>query len=129
MNVYSNDLRQKILNYSLTNSIRKTAKTFGVSPDTVYRIKKLFFETNSVTPPKPIREYTRLISEEGEIYLKALLSGEPDLSLEEIIDNYAEIYGVRVCIGTMFNTLKKLNLTYKKKSFIDPKKTLKEMKN
>ena len=122
MNVYSNDLRQKILNYSLNNSIRETAKVFGVSPDTVYRIKKLFFETNSIIPRKPIREYTRLISEEGEMYLKRLISEKSDLTLEEIINDYAEKYGIRVSMGTMFNTLEKLNITYKKKSFSDPKK-------
>lgn len=129
MNAYSNDLRQKILNYSLTHSIRETARVFGVSPSTVSSLKKLFEETSSITPLKPIREYPHLISEEGEMYLKALLSGEPDLGLKEIIDNYAEIYGVRVCIGTMFNTLEKLNITYKKRVSQTLKNTLKKLKN
>lgn len=115
MNAYSNDLRQRIFNYSLNNSIRKTAQVFNVSASMVFNLKKLFNETGSIIPRESTYKYPHLISEEGEMYLKALLSGEHDLTLEEIIDNYAEIYGVRVCVGTMFNTLKKLNLTYKKK--------------
>ena len=126
MNVYSNDLRQRIFNYSLNNSIRKTAKVFNVSITMVMGLKKLFEETGSLTPRESKRKASRLISDEGELYLQALLLKEPDLTLEEIIDNYEEVYNIRVSIGTMFNTLKKLKITRKKKTFSDPKKNTKQ---
>lgn len=129
MNVYSNDLRKRIFNYSLNHSIRKTAKLFNVSITMVMGLKKLFEETGSLEPRKPKIKYPRLISDEGELYLQALLLEEPDLTLEEIIDNYEESYNVRVSIGTMFNTLKKLKITHKKKHFPTLKKIPNKMKN
>lgn len=128
MNAYSNDLRQRIFNYSLNHSVRQTAKTFNVSPSMVQNLKKLFEETGSLTPREFKGEYPRLISEEGEMYLQVLLSKEVDLTLEKIIDNYEETYGIKVSVGTMFNTLRKLNITYKKKHFQTPKSILKKTK-
>ena len=128
MNAYSNDLRQRIFNYSLNHSVRQTAKTFNVSPSRVQNLKKLFEETGSLTPREFKGEYPRLISEEGEIYLQVLLSKEVGLTLEKIIDNYEETYGIKVSVGTLFNTLRKLNITYKKKHFQTPKSRLKKTK-
>jgi transposase-like protein len=50
MNAHSKDLRQRILNHALTHSIRQTARLFQVSPDTVYRLKKLYYKTGDITP-------------------------------------------------------------------------------
>ena len=41
MKPYSYDLRIRIFNYSLSNSIQKTADIFGISPNTVFLLKKL----------------------------------------------------------------------------------------
>lgn len=51
-----------------------------------------------------------------------LLSKECDLTLAELCDRYEQAYGVRVSISTLFNTLERLNITRKKKTFSDPKK-------
>ena len=132
MNAYSNDLRQRILNFSLDHSITETAKMFNVSRNMVFSLKKRFFETGSINPRESTRKYQRLISSDGESYLQALISIESDLTLEELINRYEEEYGIRVSIGTMFNTLSRLGFTYKKKTFIDPKKATEkneELKN
>jgi len=68
MNALSIDLRQRILNYSLTHPIRQTAEVFQVSPDTVHRLKKLYYETGGVEPRPCQAEHWKAISEEGELY-------------------------------------------------------------
>ncbi len=50
MKPYSYDLRIRIFNYSLSHSIRETAKVFQVSPNTVYLLQKLFYETGRLEP-------------------------------------------------------------------------------
>lgn len=122
MKPYSSDLRIRIFNYSLSHSIRETAKIFQVSPNTVYLLQKLFYETGSLDPHVNLDKKPRLITEEGEMYLSVLLSKECDLTLAELCDRYEQAYGVRVSIGTLFNTLERLNITRKKKTFSDPKK-------
>lgn len=128
MKPYSHDLRIRIYNYSLTRSIRKTADIFSVSPNTVYLLKQLFIETGSLEPREYPSEYPHLITPEGESYLQSLLSKEVDLTLEELRNRYAGVYGVLVSIGTMYNTLERLNITRKKKTFSDPKKSSPEVK-
>ncbi len=122
MKPYSHDLRVRIFNYSLTHSIRKTARIFQVSPNTVYLLKCLFIETGNLNPRDHPLEHSHLITPEGEMYLCLLLSEENDLTLTELIERYELAYGIRVSIGTMYNTLERLRITRKKKTFSDPKK-------
>lgn len=128
MKPYSQDLRARIFSYSLLNSLQKTAQIFSVSKNTVFLLKKLFIETGSLNPRTREYHHDLLISPEGELYLQLLLAKEPDLSLEELCNLYQEAYGVRVCTSTMDNTLKKLNITRKKKTFSDPKKNTDNVK-
>jgi len=81
MNALSIDLRQRILNYSLAHPIRQTAEVFQVSPDTVHRLKKLYYETGGVEPRPCQAEHWKAISEEAELYLKAHVMENPDLTL------------------------------------------------
>jgi transposase len=122
MKPYSYDLRIRIFNYSLTHTIRETARIFQVSPNTVYLLTQLFIETGSLNPRDHLHERPHLITPEGELYLCLLLSKEIDLTLEELCNRYEQAYGIRVSIGTLYNTLERLNITRKKKTFYDPKK-------
>jgi transposase len=114
MNVHSIGLRRRILNHALFHSIRETARIFQVSPDTVYRLKKLFHDTGDIVPRLVQARPVRAVSPEGELYLKVLLLEKVDWTLEELCSRYEEAYGVRVGLTTMHNTLKRLKLTYKK---------------
>ncbi|MGZ5193781.1 MAG: hypothetical protein ACXWB3_07695 [Kaistella sp.] len=122
MKPYSYDLRIRIFNYSLTHSIRETARIFQVSPNTVHLLRQLFIETGSLNPHGKSLDRPHLITPEGEMYLRLLLSKEVDLTLAELCNRYEQVYGVRVSIGTMYNTLERMNITRKKKTFSDPKK-------
>jgi transposase len=126
---YSYDLRKKILCHSLTNPVSETARLFDVSISTVYLIKRLFFETGEVKPRARAREYSHLISPEGELYLQVLMIEKPDMTLEELRHEYQQAYGINVSMGTMFNTLKKLRFSYKKKPSLIPAKLNRVIKN
>ena len=121
MNALSKDLRQRILNYALTHPIRETARRFQVSPNTVHLLKKLFYETGGIEPRPCNAVHAHAVSPEGELYLKTLILEEADLTLERLCELYEQAYGVRVGVTTMHFTLKRMGLTYKKKTFHDPK--------
>lgn len=129
MKPYSYDLREKVLNYSFTHSNTDTAATFDISSNTVFRLKKLYNETGDVKPRNRKITHKRLISPEGEIFLEALILTEPDLSIKDLRNAYKKKFGVAVCHGTMVNTLKKLNLTYKKRALSTRKNTMTGRKN
>jgi len=115
MKPYSYDLRKRVLNHSLNNPVSETAHLFDVSVNTVYLLKRLFLETGDVKPRPSSREYPHLISPEGELYLHVLIIDKPDITLEELRYEYQQAYGVNVSMGTMFNALKDLRFSYKKK--------------
>ena len=122
MSALSKDLRQKILNHALSHSVRKTARRFQVSPNTVHLLKKLFYETGGIAPRASKAVHAHAVSPEGELYLQALLLEEVDATLERLCELYQQAYGVRVGQSTMHLTLKRMGLSYKKKTFHDPKK-------
>lgn len=123
MNVLSLDLRQRILNYAQTHSIRQTAEVFQVSPDTVYRLKKLYHETGGIEP-KPFKaKHWKAITEEGELYLKAYILEHNDLTLEQLCEHYQLVYGVQVGVTTMHNALNRIGITRKKKLSTTPTST------
>jgi len=81
MNAHPLELRRRIFNYNLSHSVRNTAKIFGVSPDTVQRLKQLFIETGDLAPRPCHAEHAHAVSPEGELYVQALLVEQPDQSL------------------------------------------------
>lgn len=123
MNALSLDLRQRILNYAQTHSIRQTAEVFQVSPDTVYRLKKLYKETGGVEPKPCKAKHWKAVSEEGEMYLKAYVLEHKDPTLEHLCENYQSVYGVQVGMTTMHNALKRIGITRKKKASTTPTST------
>lgn len=128
MKPYSYDLRVRIYQYSLTHTLVETAKVFNVCIDTVVKLRKLHVETGDLKPRKHSGESSCAVSPEGEFFLRLLLKLEPDLTLEELCERYEKEFDVHVCSATMHNTLKRMNITRKKKNFSDPKKHTPENK-
>ncbi len=114
MNALSIDLRQRILNYSLTHSIRQTVDIFQVSRGTVRRLKNLYYQTGGVVP-RPVKAvHWKAVSSEGELYLKAYVLEHPDLTLEQLCEHYGLVYGATPGVATMHNALKRIGITRKK---------------
>ena len=57
----------------------------------------------------------------GQDFLKSLIEQQPDLTLEEIAQEYQKPFP-KVSTSTIDRTLRKLNLTRKKKSLFEPNK-------
>lgn len=114
MNALSLDLRTRLLNHALNHSIRHTAQVFQVSPNTVFQLKKLYYETGGIAPRPGPTTHAHAVSAEGELYLQVLLAGNADLTLDQLCECYKETYGVRVGRTTMHNTLQRLSITRKK---------------
>lgn len=91
-------------------------------------LKKSFAKTGDLAPKTPGCQHARKITEEGEFYLMTLLETDVDMTLSELCDRYADVFDVRVEITTMHETLKRLGITRKRKSFYDPKKKTDEIK-
>lgn len=123
MKPYSQDLRSRIFSHSLTHSVRETAEVFHVSPNTVQLLKNLFCSTGQLTPKPRGPARPRAVSEEGELFLKVLIVGQPDLTLKELRERYFQAYGTPVSTGAMHGTLKRLGLTLKKSPPTTPRKT------
>jgi len=126
MKAYSHDLRQRILNYSLTHPLRETARIFQVSPSTVQALRRLFCETGALEPRPPGAARPRAVSAEGELFLQSLLCDTVDLTLAELCERYTATYGVPVSLATLHATLKRLKLTRKRKTTYDPKQNTPE---
>lgn len=102
--------------------MRNTAKLFGVSPDTVQRLKQLFIETGDLAPRPCHVEHAHAVSPEGELYVQALWVEQPDLSLAELREAYERAYGVAVGTTTLHHLLQRLGFSRKKKHSTTPKK-------
>jgi len=114
MNAYSIDMRQRMFSYSLAHSVRQTAEVFQVSPDTVQRLKKLYYETGGLAPRPCNAVHEHAVSPGGELYLQVLLKEQPDLTLGRLCENYRLVYGAAVSPATMHNLLKRLGYSRKK---------------
>jgi len=122
MNAHPLELRRRIFNYNLSHSVRNTAKIFGVSPDTVQRLKQLFIETGDLAPRPCHAEHAHAVSPEGELYVQALLVEQPDLSLAALGEAYERAYGVAVGTTTLHHLLQRLGFSRKKKHSTTPNK-------
>ncbi len=121
MKPYSLDLRNRIFSYSLTHAVRETAEVFRVSPNTVQLLRNLFSSTGQLAPRPKGAARPRAVCEEGELFLKALVAEQADITLEELRERYAQAY-TPVSMGAMHGTLKRLGITLKKSPPTTPRR-------
>ena len=101
---YSVDLREKVMEYRATHSIRKTAKIFGVSVSAIQDWEKIQQKTGKLDK-KPLERKWRKIDPEK---LRAYIAERPDAFLEEIAEAFE-------CSGEAIRlAMKKLKITRKK---------------
>jgi transposase len=120
---YSIDLREKIVEAyeNKEGSMRKLAKRFKVSKNCVAELLKRVKQTGQVAPKPHGGGRSPAVQAIGKTFLKELIKNQPDLILDEILDEYNE-YFEPVSRSTIDRTLTQLKLTRKKKSLFDPRK-------
>jgi transposase len=131
MRAYSIDLREKIIKLSEEGKIsqRKLAKQFDVALSFIEKLIKQYRETGNFEPKKrTVQTPTKLNHEQLEV-LEKLAEQNNDATLEELSQMLHEQTGVLISRVTVDRMLKKLNITFKKKHYIQPKKRAKECSN
>jgi len=104
------DLRQRILHDVLGGmTYAQAARKYSVSAEFVRRFHRRYQQTQEVAPRPPIPRVTPF-HQKHETEIRAAIAGNPGLTLEQLRTKL----GLNVSIGTLWNALQKLKLTFKK---------------
>jgi transposase len=116
MGCYSLDLRRKIVEaYEKGDtSIRKVAKQFSISPDTVRRLLNLYRSTGSLAPKKCGTKRVSILSQHEKAILE-IVEANPDFTLREYCQEVQEKLGVSSNTSMMHRFLKQHDISLKKK--------------
>lgn len=111
---YSQDLRDRVLAAAALTA-RQAAERFGVSVSYVVKARQRLVRTGAPTPrPQKPPAARKLLPFHGA--LQERVARLPDATLAEHREWLAEAHGVVAGVTTVWKTLKRLNLTRKKKS-------------
>jgi transposase len=114
MKAYSLDLRERILAACDEGATEiQAAERFGVSQDTVQRYKRRRRETGSVAPT-PRRGRAPKIKPEQHEEFKQLVASKTNWTLAAMADAWHEKTGVRLSVGALCQTCRRLRITFKK---------------
>ena len=110
MRAYSVDLRERVLT-DLDEGMSKAslARKYRVSTRWIYKLQKQRDQTGDIKPRKGRDGPKRKLAEHTERLLQ-LVKDQPDATLAELRDQL----GVTVSITTLWSTLKRLGVTFKK---------------
>ena len=115
---YSSDFRKKVIEeiQEGTYSKLEIARRFRISSSFIYNVWSRYEMTGSYEA-KPMGNTTSpKVDETGSDHIKEWLANEPDLTLNALCDKYAEHFGITMGKSSMDRALKRVNITYKKKS-------------
>lgn len=131
MKAYSIDLRAKIIKLYEEGKVsqRKLAEQFDVALSFIEKLIKQYRETGSVAPKKRTVQTPSKLNQEQLKVLEKLVEENNDATLDELSQMLHECTGKLISRVTVGRMLKKLNLTFKKKRCIQPKKKPKECSN
>jgi len=117
MKVYSKDLRERVLKAynDKKGSMRKLADDFMVSLSFVFRLVKRFKQNGHINPKPHGGGRRSAMDEDGCQFMVEVLKSNIDLTLEELCSRYDHKFGKKVSKSTMDRTLKKMNITRKKR--------------
>jgi len=128
MKAYSLDLRQKIIDTYFEGEIsqRHLAKQFRVALSFVEKLLKQYRETGNIAPKVRIQQTPTKLNQEQLNVLSSIVSANNDATLNELRILLEQQTGVLIGRSTLDRMLRLLNLTLKKKTYIQSRKKLKE---
>src|SRR4051812_7007901 len=113
MEAYSIDLRTRILAAcDAGQKTKQVAATFSVSPAWVRRLKQRRREDNSIAP-RPIPGGKPKLDDAARSKLSGFVRERPDATLEELRQRIASELGIRISIGALWETLRRMEFTFK----------------
>jgi len=116
---YSIDIRKKVIKALEIDMQSKTdtAKRFAVSYSFVHTLWRHYQETGTIKAKKVGgHDVAPKVDAAGALEITAWLIKEPDLTLNDLCDRYAERFDISMGKSSMDRALKRMNLRYKKKS-------------
>jgi transposase len=114
MEAYSIDLRSRVL--AACDAGKKTkavAAQFSVSPAWIRRLKQRRREQGTIAP-RPIPGGKPKLDSWARQRLGEFVSDKPDATLEELRVRIAAELGIRISIGALWETLRRMKFTFKK---------------
>jgi len=113
---YTADFRERVLRAFEVGALtdEEVAEVFGVGEASVHRWKRLKRETGTLEPKKHRSGNPPTISPERWDLVRQIVKDEPDLTIQEIADEFWRRSGRQVSRSAMCRVLKKLELTRKK---------------
>ncbi len=123
MNTYPIELRQRVVDAVDSNvgTKKEIAKTFSVSVSWIRKLLQRRRDTGSIEPLPRTQGRKPAFGGHQLQELNDLVEGYPDATLEEIRESFAG--RVNCSIVTIHNTLKRLELRYKKNRYMRVSKT------
>jgi transposase len=111
MDAYSLDLRERIVRAVAAGQPKTAvARTFQVSLSTVKRYAARHRTAGSLAPTRQARQQPRITPADHPA-LRAQLEAQPDATLAEHCQRWAQAQGVRVSVPTMWRAIARLGWT------------------
>jgi len=111
---FSLDLRQRILADVLDGmNYAQASRKYSVSAEFVRRFHRRYQATQELAPRRPTPRRVVPFHQRHEAAIRVLVENQPGLTLEQLRSKL----GIKVSIGTLWNALQKLRISFKKKRF------------
>lgn len=117
---YSQDLRDRVL--AAQGSTTDVARRFGVSASYVCRARCRLAQQGQATPGQQGNHVRARLADLHE-QLRQQVHERPDQTLAQLCQWASQRHGVQVGTTTMFKTLRRLGLTFKKRQYMPPSKS------
>jgi transposase len=118
MRAYSTDLKERLVRAVAGGQpMREAARRYNVAVTTVKRAVVQQRETGSLAR-RPIPGRPRALRREQEPALLARLEAAPDATLQEHCAWWAEQYGQRLGVATLWRAIRRLRWTHKKSRWL-----------
>ena len=116
---YSVDLRERVVAFYEAGDVSEAeaAAMFGVGEASLRRWRQLKRESGSVTPRPGGGGFPPRVQGEGELILCQLVHEQPDRTIEELTEAFANITGGPISTSSTSRALGRLGLSRKKKAF------------
>lgn len=121
MEAYSLDLRRRVLAAcDAGGKTKQVARTFSVSPAWVRRLKQRRREDGSIAPRLIKRVGKTKLDDAARIRLLEWVNQKPDSTLEELRQRIDAELNIRISIGALWETLRRMKLSFKKSRRTQP---------
>jgi transposase len=121
MEAYSMDLRTRVLAAcDGGQQTKQVAKLFSVSPAWVRRLKQRRRDDGSIAPRAVRRTGNLKLDESARVRVLDWIQQKPDSTLEELRGRIDQELNVRISIGALWETLRRMKLSFKKSRRTQP---------